>query len=60
MDIQKLTIALIGHDRTKTEPIKWFQEYIGKLQNHLIVATGTTGRLLIASVNSKNLDVQLV
>lgn len=56
----KLTIALIAHDRTKPALIAWFQEHFESLKAHRIVATGTTGRLLKESIEAKDLDFKTV
>lgn len=53
MDIKstELTIALIAHDRKKSDLVQWFQKHVNQLKNHKIIATGTTGRLLKKSVS---------
>jgi len=50
---QKLTIALIAHDRTKPVLLDWFKAHFVRLKDHNIVATGTTGRLLKESVKAE-------
>src|SRR5674476_188048 len=39
-------IALIAHDNKKEDMMEWARYNIGTLQQHLLYATGTTGRLL--------------
>lgn len=39
-------IALIAHDNKKEDMIQWAKYNLGTLQQHILFATGTTGRLL--------------
>ncbi len=39
-------IALIAHDNKKEDMIEWAKYNLGTLQQHILFATGTTGRLL--------------
>lgn len=41
-----MKIALIAHDKKKSEMIEFVQEYREILAGHELVATGTTGRLI--------------
>lgn len=41
-----MRIALIAHDKKKSEMIEFVQEYREILAGHELVATGTTGRLI--------------
>jgi len=43
---QKLTIALVAHDRRKTDLIEWVEYNINFLSHHHLVCTGTTGSLV--------------
>jgi len=54
MESNKLTIALVAHDRKKNELVLWFKKHIKQLKNHEIIATGTTGRLLINSISKED------
>jgi len=47
-------IALIAHDKKKTELISWALEHKAALTTHVLYATGTTGKLL-----EKALDVEV-
>lgn len=49
----KKTIALVAHDRKKKELVSWFKENIDDLKNQRIIATGTTGKLIINSVSKQ-------
>ena len=44
--IQNKTIALIAHDRRKTDMVEWVEYNANILLNNQIVATGTTGQLI--------------
>lgn len=44
--IQNKTIALIAHDRRKTDMVDWVEYNANILLNNQIVATGTTGQLI--------------
>jgi methylglyoxal synthase len=46
-------IALVAHDNQKQDLIEWAQWNKNILDNHLIFATGTTGKLLIDRVGLK-------
>lgn len=45
------TIALVAHDHKKQELVEWGRSHAGKLAAHKLVATGTTGGLLIKELN---------
>lgn len=49
-------IALVAHDQKKPEIIQWAKQHADKLQPHNLFATGTTGKLIQASV--PNLSIQ--
>lgn len=40
------TIALVAHDHKKSSLVTWAKNHLGELQQHKLVATGTTGGLL--------------
>lgn len=44
--VQPISIALVAHDRCKSDLLDWAHYNRHTLGNHRIVATGTTGRLL--------------
>lgn len=41
-----MRIALIAHDNKKPEIVKLAKEYLNKLSQHELFATGTTGKLI--------------
>ena len=41
-----MNIALIAHDKKKSEMIALSKEYVGVLKKHKLFATGTTGQLV--------------
>jgi methylglyoxal synthase len=43
---QKLKIALVAHDNKKKDLVEWCLHNKKLLQNYLLVATGTTGKLI--------------
>jgi methylglyoxal synthase len=49
MDIEspaKKRIALVAHDNMKDEMLEWAAHHRTELSNHILVGTGTTGRLV--------------
>ncbi|MGI6391993.1 MAG: methylglyoxal synthase [Candidatus Izemoplasmatales bacterium] len=42
-----MRIALIAHDKMKPEMIEFVQKHKSKLKKHQLVATGTTGKMII-------------
>lgn len=48
--VQSIAIALVAHDRKKSDLLEWAHYNRHTLGNHRIVATGTTGRLLEESL----------
>jgi methylglyoxal synthase len=44
-------IALVAHDRKKTDLVQWALHNKQMLTNHVLYATGTTGKLLEANLN---------
>lgn len=47
------TIALVAHDRRKSDMIEWATYNAEVLQNYHLVCTGTTGTLVKAAIESK-------
>ena len=39
-------IALVAHDNMKDEMLEWVAQHRTELSNHVLVGTGTTGRLV--------------
>lgn len=48
MDAQK-RIALVAHDRKKTELVGWVRDNLAVLERHLLWSTGTTGARIVAA-----------
>lgn len=48
-----MRIALIAHDKKKDEIIKFAVKYKDVLKNHDLIATGTTGTLIMGETNLK-------
>ncbi|MFT4938499.1 MAG: methylglyoxal synthase [Paraglaciecola sp.] len=44
------TIALVAHDNKKPELVRWCLEHKNELAKHKLVATGTTGGLLLENL----------
>ena len=42
-----MTLALIAHDKKKRDLIEFVQRHLDKLQGLELVATGTTGRMIM-------------
>jgi len=52
-----VTLALIAHDKKKQDLIEFVQRHLDKLQGMELVATGTTGKMIMQSTG---LDVTTV
>ena len=52
-----MTLALIAHDKKKQDLIEFVQRHLDKLQGMELVATGTTGKMIMQSTG---LDVTTV
>jgi methylglyoxal synthase len=52
---KQLTIALVAHDRRKTDMVEWAVHNADTLSHHKLVCTGTTGRLIDSAL--KKVDV---
>ena len=44
-------IALVAHDHKKQAMVSWAEKNREKLQNHMLYATGTTGKILEKALN---------
>ncbi|WP_415327748.1 methylglyoxal synthase [Chryseobacterium sp. MMS23-Vi53] len=51
------SIALVAHDRKKTELIKWTYLHKEKLMHHRLIATETTGKLIEEQIHIKTKKV---
>lgn len=54
------SIALVAHDNRKKDLIEWVRFNRGKLRNHLITCTGTTGKLVEEELNKDTLGHPLL
>lgn len=41
-----LPVALVAHDNCKAELVRWVRKHVKRLKGHVLVCTGTTGRLV--------------
>lgn len=48
---QQKTVALIAHDHKKDDLLSWTKFNQEKLSQHILIATGTTGKLLSAELD---------
>lgn len=48
---KRYTIALVAHDNCKDDLVEWVAFNKGKLKNHTLVCTGTTGLLVEEEIN---------
>jgi methylglyoxal synthase len=44
--MKQRSIALVAHDNKKKELVRWAQDHADQMKDLLIIATGTTGRLI--------------
>ncbi len=51
----KHTIALVAHDNCKKDLVEWVAFNKKRLTNHILISTGTTGKLVEEEIN-KDLD----
>jgi methylglyoxal synthase len=56
---KKLTIALVAHDRRKSDMIEWAVYNATFLAKHHLVGTGTTGSLVQQALKDKGVDVNI-
>ena len=47
-------IALVAHDNRKPDLVEWVEYNYGSLMEHRLVCTGTTGRLVEATIQAKS------
>lgn len=45
----KKCIALVAHDNMKREMVEWATEHKDELKRHILIATGSTGKLIAES-----------
>ncbi len=54
-------IALVAHDNRKKDLVEWIQFNADKLMHHTLICTGTTGKLveatLIKKLNLKEISI---
>lgn len=52
---KKMTIALVAHDARKPDLVSWVRDHEKELASHDLVATGTTGGLILEACPSLSL-----
>ncbi len=57
---KRLTIALVAHDRRKTDMVEWALHNADMLAKHKLVCTGTTGGLIADAFKTKGMDVDMI
>ena len=56
---RKLTIALVAHDHRKADMVDWAVYNADLLSHHNLVCTGTTGGLIKAAFEEKDIHVEI-
>ncbi|MDR1402211.1 MAG: methylglyoxal synthase [Tannerellaceae bacterium] len=56
---KRLTIALVAHDRRKTDMVEWTVHNADFLSRHRLVCTGTTGGLVEEAFRNKGINAQI-
>jgi methylglyoxal synthase len=46
-------IALIAHDQKKKDLVEWCSQHQKKLRDHILIATGTTGKIIEQEIGIK-------
>jgi methylglyoxal synthase len=49
-----MRIGLVAHDHRKEDLIQWVEYNADRLAKHELICTGTTGKMVIDSLNEKN------
>lgn len=57
---RKLTIALVAHDHRKADMVEWCYYNSDFLAQHLLVCTGTTGKLIQEAFEEKGVDAEII
>lgn len=56
---EKLTIALVAHDKRKADMVDWTCYNAGYLSRHHLVCTGTTGSLIKKAFDEKGIEADI-
>ena len=56
---RKLTIALVAHDHRKADMVDWAVYNADLLSHHNLVCTGTTGGLIKAAFEEKDIHAEI-
>lgn len=57
--MKQLKIALVAHDKRKTDMVEWAVHNADFLAHHHLVCTGTTGGLVQAAFDEKGISVEI-
>jgi methylglyoxal synthase len=57
---KKLTIALVAHDKRKTDMIEWAVHNAHFLSIHNLICTGTTGRLIRGAFEKNGIQANIL
>jgi len=56
---KQLTIALVAHDRRKSDMVDWALHNIDMLSKHKLICTGTTGGLIENAMKERGVEVDM-
>jgi methylglyoxal synthase len=56
---KKLTIAIVAHDRRKTDMVEWAIFNATTLSRHNLICTGTTGKLIRQAFDEKGVRAEI-
>lgn len=57
---KQLTIALVAHDRRKSDMVEWALFNVDTLSKHRLVCTGTTGGLIQEAFQERGIDAEII
>lgn len=55
-----LTIALVAHDRRKSDMVDWAVYNADMLSKHKLICTGTTGGLIEKAMNERGIEANMI
>lgn len=58
--VKRLTIALVAHDKRKTDMVEWVKYNADLLSKHKLVCTGTTGGLVQNAFDELGIPAEVV
>jgi methylglyoxal synthase len=56
---KQLTIALVAHDKRKSDMVEWAVFNAEMLSKHKLICTGTTGSLIQKAMDDKGVEVDI-